>query len=412
MLTRREQAQQLQSLAGQLARAEGVQAALRDAAATLATLIPGSLAVAAACWPRLDGGFASRKAAPEWLVAAAGRGAADAAALEQRIAAGLARAAAAPTLAAALAPAGRTVQPGHEVRVTLDEQTFALVGVARTGARRSATIPELVGAVAGQVRLALLAVRRAEDLHLAQQYQREHHEFVAAVCHDLRTPLTSIRGYAQLLHRQARSDTHAALRPALELIIQQVDRLSSLAEILLDVIRIETRRLALHRGAVDLAQAVVEVLASFDPRLSPPPRFDAPDEPVIVHADRRRLVQMIRAMVSFSTERAQSAQELAPLALRIARTGQEATLEVEDCGSTLDPDECDRLFTRLVTIGEEGEARSLARVDLVIARGLAEAHGGGMEVMSPPEGLEAGARLILRLPLSQEYLGSRPTAPR
>src|SRR6266542_1003532 len=106
-----------------------------------------------------------------------------------------------------------------------------------------------------------------DDLELRY---RELCEFVSIISHDLRNPLAAIRGYAQLLHRQARDDSFAALRPSLATIMEQADRLAGFTELLLDVARIRTSRVALQWVTVDLAPLAREASQT----LTPPAKID------------------------------------------------------------------------------------------------------------------------------------------
>ena len=133
-----------------------------------------------------------------------------------------------------------------------------------------------------------------------EQRHRELCEFVSLVSHDLRTPLTAIRGYAQLLQRQTRDEAFAPLRANLTMIMQQADRLASYTELLLDVARLRTGRLALQLGAVDLAQVARAAAASLHP---PAQVASEPTGGLVVDADAKRTHQIVQAMVTFAAER-------------------------------------------------------------------------------------------------------------
>src|SRR6058998_1089915 len=140
-----------------------------------------------------------------------------------------------------------------------------------------------------------------EDRRLEQRY-RELCDFVSLVAHDLRTPLTAIRGYAQLLRRQTGAETQTALRSGLDTIMLQSDRLAEYTEWLLEIARLETGRVALLRTRVDFESVVREEVAA----LGAPATFSSGRNgaPIVVDADMRRLRQMVRAMAAFAAGRA------------------------------------------------------------------------------------------------------------
>ncbi len=231
-----------------------------------------------------------------------------------------------------------------------------------------------------------------DDLELRY---RELCEFVSIISHDLRNPLAAIRGYAQLLHRQARDDSFAALRPSLATIMEQADRLAGFTELLLDVARIRTSRVALQWVTVDLAPLAREASQT----LTPPAKIDAlpADGTAVVDGDVKRLRQIVKAMLEFAGERGSGGEGVPEITVGSGEGW--ATLEVRAPGVEIPANEADGLFEQLVHPSENGQRPSLGHVPLVIAAGLAEAHGGSLVAEPMPSG---GTGLCLRLPLRRE----------
>lgn len=249
------------------------------------------------------------------------------------------------------------------------------------------------------------------DLHqrLAdrERQQRELDEFISLLAHDLRTPLTSIRGYSQLLLRQISSHGADAerLRGGLNTVIQQADRLSDLTNVLLDIARVRTGRLALRRGAVDMAHVARSVLeATLSRPNAPLVHLDAPPSGPMVDGDSQRITQAIRSLVDFSIERTPPSHAVTIRLTTLPKAGPARLVEiaVSDEGPLLTRDEASRLLHQLVKPAQGGPMeRALGQFDLYIARGIAETHGGSIEVESPAPGTSFGAGLTLRLPLEK-----------
>jgi K+-sensing histidine kinase KdpD len=377
---------------------------LAAAARAAADLFPQSLAVAAA--PDAESGgwrlqtAGSSAAAPPSIMAAlrrllpgAGRTAGGRAARQAGAGPGAGRAPSlhesglqpAAVLETALQPAGET--PG-------------LLGVIRRrGPTPSDHERQVLASIAAQTDLALLAVQADGQLRACLSRQREHDEFFSLLAHDIRTPLTAIRGYAQLLLRYGAAGPDSVLRSGLSTIVQQTDRLTALTDILLDVARIRMGRVALRRTAVDLGQLAREAAQSLQAQPgAPPATVDAPDTGPVVEADLTRLEQITRGLLAFATERS-GADTQHTLRLRVAADQDGASLSVDDAGPVLPPVERARLYEQLVVFSEDQRSPSLGRVDLYVIRGLTEAHGGRVSVESPVPGQDGGARLRVWLPL-------------
>jgi signal transduction histidine kinase len=228
---------------------------------------------------------------------------------------------------------------------------------------------------------------------------RERDEFLSLMAHDLRTPLTSIRGYAQLLRRGASPTSDRSLTAALDVIMQQADRLAELTGLLLDVARINTGRVALRRTAVDLVQIVRQVSATFVGGLETAPRELEGASPLVVHADSGQLRRVCQAMLGFAATRAPSGP---PARIHLTSARGQAWLTVDDSGPSIPSEEAGHLYDRLVLPPSQGMAPTLGWIELYVARGLVEAHGGRAAVESPVPGSTLGARQSLWLPLHDD----------
>lgn len=231
--------------------------------------------------------------------------------------------------------------------------------------------------------------------------EREMDEFISILAHDLRTPLTSIRGYAQLMLRQRRTanaeqqgSDDDPIGGGLRIIMEQSDRLAGLTDLLLDVSRIRLGRVALRQGQVDLAAVVRATIAGL-----PGVEFNvaSPEAGPLVEGDATRVQQMVEALLRFLAARGGSER----VDVRIDANGGEdglVSLVAEGGGAALGADEVEHLLHRLVRPAATVAQWELAHPELVIARGVAEAHGGALSVISPIDGTERGVRLTLSLP--------------
>ena len=221
--------------------------------------------------------------------------------------------------------------------------------------------------------------------------QRELDEFISLISHDLRTPLTSIRGYAQLLLRQRRNQPEDATAESLQIIVRETDRLDEMTAALLDISRVRVGRVPLRPERVNLAAALQKVMAELGHSSAP---LDGPEEPAVVTADAKRVSQVLRAVGRYLDERGGA------VSAGLSHDDERVHLVLEDDGDSLAPAELQRLFGALIESAPDAPSGwRIGRPDLYIARGLAEAHGGSLRAESPVSGSARGVRFTLSLPL-------------
>jgi len=220
--------------------------------------------------------------------------------------------------------------------------------------------------------------------------RRELDEFISLLAHDLRTPLTSIRGYAQLMLRQRRdAGADDSLAGGLRTIMEQADRLASLTDVLLDVSRVRLGRVALRRSEVDFAAVVRLAIAAQHVEVE----LYAPEAGPMLNADAQRIQQAVSAVLRYLRK------GTGRLGVRLAQTGDRAVLTLESDGPAESTDQRDQLFHRLVEQAPTASGWQLAHPELYVAHGVIQAHGGTLTVESPVNGSDQGVRFRLSLPL-------------
>lgn len=217
--------------------------------------------------------------------------------------------------------------------------------------------------------------------------------FVLSVSHDLRTPLTSIRGYADAL-TDGTIPASAEQRRAAEVIGAEARRLERLVADLLDLARLDARQFSLTPRPIDAATAIRTAVDAFGPaaaELGITLRVDGPPA-LAADADPERLAQIVANLVENSLKYATS---LTTVAL-VPYSAGELDLRVSDDGPGIDPADLPRVFDRLYT-SRAASARSVGTgLGLAIVRELASAMGGRAWV-EPPDG--PGATFVVRLPI-------------
>lgn len=232
----------------------------------------------------------------------------------------------------------------------------------------------------------------SEGLTRARESERA---FLLSVSHELKTPLTAIRGYGEALRDGAATPEQAG--PIIE---HESERLQRLVQDLLDLARLDQREFAIRTESVDLADVARAVLSSLRPRAAEfgvGLSLDAPS-PSTVLADRGRTIQVVSNLV-------ENALRATPAGGSVTIRAGGAAIAVEDTGPGLTPDDQAHAFDRFFLYRRYGADRPVGSgLGLAIVKELTAAMGGSVDVRSEPG---AGATFTVRLPV----VGPRPDAP-
>jgi two-component system OmpR family sensor kinase len=209
-------------------------------------------------------------------------------------------------------------------------------------------------------------------------------DFLSIAGHELRTPLTALQLQLQGLVRNARKPSPppvADLVDRLEKASGHVARLERLINELLDVSRITTGRMGMHREEIDLAALAREVIERFaddSERAHAPVALSAP-APVVGHWDRLRIDQVLTNLVANAIKYGAGQA----IDVEVAREDGRAVVRVRDHGIGIGPAAQERIFGRFERAVSERHFGGLG-LGLWIARQIVEAHGGAITVRSTP----------------------------
>ncbi|MFN0071887.1 MAG: ATP-binding protein [Chloroflexota bacterium] len=241
----------------------------------------------------------------------------------------------------------------------------------------------------------------------AEQALALREEFFNIAAHELKTPITVLRGHAQLqLHRLEREPTtdRARTQAAFTLIVEQTRKLQRMVEELLDLHRLESGRLELELTDTDLVSLARETVASS--RLRAGSREIQLNATVAVRArvDALRLEQVIANLLDNALKYSPVDQ---PILVTLAMADGErnaGTLEisVRDYGRGIPPGDEERIFLRHQQVHPNDHVKGFG-LGLFLCRQIVELHGGTIRVESPDNG---GCCFIIDLPLQRSALTS------
>ncbi|MEO7555768.1 MAG: HAMP domain-containing sensor histidine kinase [Acidimicrobiales bacterium] len=253
----------------------------------------------------------------------------------------------------------------------------------------SARVPEGPGRADDELHSLLGSINvMASGLERSQGLERQ---FLLSVSHDLRTPLTSIRGYAEAITDRAIPDPAAGAA----VILAEARRLERLVRDLLDLAKLEARQFSLQLEPVDLVDVAAGTADGFRPEADEAGvtiEVVVPDQPVPVRGDPDRLAQVGANLV-------ENAMKYAATRVRLV-VGEDAgwaRLDVADDGPGIAADDLPHVFERLYVARHEPQRTEVGSgLGLAIVRELVSAMGGRVEAVATPG---SGATLSVLLPL-------------
>jgi PAS domain S-box-containing protein len=249
------------------------------------------------------------------------------------------------------------------------------------------TIPTLVNATpvyseAGHI---VSAIAIIQDLTPLQELEKLRNEFLGMVTHELRTPLSTIKGAAATGLR-----SRIALRPGesqefFQIIEEQVDHLTDLVNNLLDMTSIEAGVFAVAVEPTDLPSILEEAIADFR-RIQGNCLVECqiPSDLPRVDADRRRIIQVLTNLLDNA---ARFSPPGSPIIVKLEHEGGYVTVHVRDSGPGIPEGKLPYLFKKFTRIDENSVgSNSGFGLGLAICQGIVEAHGGRIWATSSQEG--------------------------
>jgi signal transduction histidine kinase len=239
--------------------------------------------------------------------------------------------------------------------------------------------------------LALSLNSMARQVQATAQSQRE---FLANVSHELKTPLTSIQGFAQAIVDGA-ADSPAATQRSANIIYSEAERMRRLVDSLLDLARLDAELRTLRRAPVDLRALLAGVVEQFGPR--------AKEQGVDLHPE---LPPTLPALVGDGDRLAQVFANLLDNALKHTPAGGAVTVraspaedavevQVADTGHGIPAADLERIFDRFYQVDKSRARSGGVGLGLAITKEIVAAHGGTLSVRSQAG---AGATFTVRLP--------------
>ncbi len=237
--------------------------------------------------------------------------------------------------------------------------------------------------------------REAANRARRRRLEEQKNEFLSLASHELKTPITAISGMAYLLLKRAEQDgTPDRERRALNIIIQQSERLTRLVNELLDITRIDQHRLHLVCAAVELGALAEQVAEQVRLLTNQHTITVAAAPPVSVWGDQQRLEQVLINLIENGVKYSPHG---GPVTVHVGATADHGWAEVHDQGIGIPPEELPFVFERFFRAENVDVNSAGLGLGLYLCREVIKQHGGRITVEST---LGSGSCFRVEVPLA------------
>jgi signal transduction histidine kinase len=251
----------------------------------------------------------------------------------------------------------------------------------------------------GPVERLVVSLRGAQQ---RTRLERSRADLVSTVAHELRSPLTSVKGFTATLLAKWSRFTDDQKRVMLETVNADADRVTRLITELLDVSRIEAGRMEIHRQLVSIPERVEKIVAGRMAAGDAPDRFRVIVSPGLPETwlDADKVDQILGNLIENAVRHGAGTVTVVvePLELTARGPAEGVAVSVRDEGDGVAPEMVPRVFRQFW----RAKRRGGAGLGLYIVKGLVEAHGGTITVQRAPGG---GAEFRFTMPASAPDFG-------
>lgn len=246
--------------------------------------------------------------------------------------------------------------------------------------------------------------RLAVDLERANEKLKEldqmKSEFLSLATHQIRSPLTAIKGYSSMLVEGDFGELPEKARESAETIMKSCQHLINIVEDFLNISRIEQGRMIYEKSNFDIAELVKEVVNEIKPNvednglalnLKIPENFSEK-----INADKGKIGQIVGNLIDNAIKYTLKGS----VTVSLSKDGDMAKIEIKDTGVGIDSKEMSKLFAKFSRTKDANKVNTKGTgLGLYIAKKMAEAHGGDIKVSS--EGSGKGSTFTIELPIAK-----------
>ncbi len=237
------------------------------------------------------------------------------------------------------------------------------------------------------------------DITLEKQLEQLKEDFIHSITHDLRSPMTSIRGFLEFLLDGSSGELNEQQKEFLQIIDESSKRLLGMINNILDVAKMESGTMPMDKEEFSLLSEAGDVVKTFEAQALRD-RIDLKAEevngPGIVYADRTLMHRVITNLVGNALK---FTPEEGSVTVRVEEAGDEAEVSVIDTGQGMPPEYVKKIFKKFEQVKGSRGRRKGTGLGLTITKYIVESHGGRIWAESE-EG--KGSKFTFRIPVKRE----------
>ena len=235
-----------------------------------------------------------------------------------------------------------------------------------------------------------------EEIEFRKEAERKKDEFISIASHELKTPMTSIKGYIQLLERSLDKEDMETTRVRLHKVQNQVEKLNLLVADLLDISKIESGKLKFNKKYFSfdkILDHIVEIMEQANPQVKFIKKGQIATE---IFGDEMRIEQVI---INFITNAIKYAPDSDEVHITSELRGDEIYFSVKDFGIGMAKEHQQQIFDKFYRVEETSERFQGLGIGLYICQEIIERHEGKIGVNSEPD---EGSEFYFTIPLHPE----------
>lgn len=240
----------------------------------------------------------------------------------------------------------------------------------------------------------LLAI---EDITEKKQLDRQKDDFISIASHELKTPVTSMKMYAQILQKHPLLTNDKTASDMLSKMDLQMNRLTELVASFMNVYKLGTGKIRLHKKHFELAELLAEVVANFQYTVTSHTVEQTGEQHATMFADRARINQVLVNLISNAIKYSPDADRVI---VHLSKTEEKVTVSIQDFGMGIPKDEQSRIYERFFRAKgkKEGKIPGLG-LGLFISAEVVKQHGGNLWVESTEQ---EGSTFYFTLPVGRK----------
>lgn len=273
------------------------------------------------------------------------------------------------------------------VQLFIQEQASRTAEVRAELADKSAVKAEKLAQTIEMMRAKLkeLLIKQKNDKNDIENLMQKKDEFMNVASHELKTPITSMKAYLQILKRKLAQIDNAVIKDLFNRANSQVDKLTLLINELLDVTKIQAGKMEYNYTEFDISVLIEEVISQVQITVQSHQIEIEKNESVRVTGDRPRLEQVLNNLLSNSIKYSPAANKVI---VNSIAAGDQIKVVVKDFGMGVPPDQRELIFDRFFRVSETAHRFSGLGLGLYISAEIIKRHNGQIGLESSEQGSE------------------------